>query len=736
MRYQITIPRDRSQLTSDDEAAVIVGWGWWSEQSSFEDQDGDGVKETLVKKSRYYKCWMTEAGVVGETGGTPTYGVSPSGFHSWGGTEVNPGVGSTPGQLKLRAIFDVPAEVAGDVAFTLSGTAVEGTHYTVETPSPVVFAAGDSGVDVYLQMTDLSPSKWFEERTIIVTLVNGTQTIAALDSEVLPGVREDALDFHVDLRATDTPPLVDWNTASTSEAAGGSHSVQVDLDTASGDDVTVYYTVTGAGAGDITIDAGKESGALTINDGVLNTQLTFTSDVGGAGKDVVFTIDHEASDRSEENQFLHTDDWRLEEDSRRFPGEPTNSVSGGGTFAAGAPDEVEREERGIIILVSPSDTAFGPDNDFLTANVTGPDGRYLQAVICSPWPATGSQFYIRESFEPGLFSMGAPSGLKPMRAYVHFSNYRAEMPSGDTWRDWPFYQISLRNRSKSINHRVVFRGARTATPDNGGTNFTDAYGNVVTPVNVGGWYWAFFWGNQLYTKWQSLTGDVPWLSQYGVVSETRGGVAYPRFWLNHYGTPVSGTATAGTTGTTLEDTGKTFVTTDLVEVGDTVIPSAEVSAVYSDGAGNTYNAAKVTAITETTVTVDNSLTGIIASGDAYDIRKTYNDDKPNPNDVVEKVNSDGMNPLLRTTYFANELQYDSAVTQVSSDIVEAFFGTGSTASQLARDGRGAIIFDPFMRRQDGQIKTPPTFWEKKGMWWRPRGLAVEGTTLVHTFSLT
>jgi hypothetical protein len=467
----------------------------------------------------------------------------------------------------------------------------------------------------------------------------------------------------------------------------------------------------------------------------VSTNLNFTSINAGT---VIFTLDHEQSDGSEENAFLDTDDWRFEEDSRRFPGDPSNTVGGGGFFLDTAPDEWQLEKRGVEVAMWASDPLKGPDNPSLNDQVVGPDGRTLQAVVSSPYVANGSNFYIRESFEPGhaQWGLGAPSGLKPLRAYNHAAMFRVDMGANDQWRDWPFFQISLRDRNKDVNHQAIFRGAKTATPDTGGTEFLDAAGNAVTPVGPFGpatapiRYWGFWKANELFDKWQALTGDAPWLSQYGVQSVTReDGTAYPQFWYNHYATPVSGTATSGTGGTALEDTGKTFVTTGIVTEGDTVLPSSAISAVYSDGGQPPRNATKVVAIAEDTLTLDKSIDGIIGDGEAYDVRKTYQ----NPNgDTVEKVGVDGMNPLFRTCYHApNDSTWDSSDT-----IIEAFFGGSSTVNQLMRDGRGAMIFDPVLRRQTAQIKAPGAFWEKKGKWWRPRGLAVEGATTAHTFTIT
>ena len=103
------------------------------------------------------------------------------------------------------------------------------------------------------------------DETIVITLSNPKN--ATLGSNVV---------HTVTITDDDSAPIIDFNlTSSSGDEASSSKSIIVDLSSASGQDVTVDYTVTGSATGSgtdftlangtLTISAGETSGTIAID---------------------------------------------------------------------------------------------------------------------------------------------------------------------------------------------------------------------------------------------------------------------------------------------------------------------------------------------------------------------------------------------------------------------------------------------------------------------------------------
>ena len=80
--------------------------------------------------------------------------------------------------------LDVPSTKSVSVAFTVTGTAVAGTDYTLDTPSPVTIASGDSSATI--DFTILNDAIHEGTKTLIVTVTSVTSTDATVKIGTVP----------------------------------------------------------------------------------------------------------------------------------------------------------------------------------------------------------------------------------------------------------------------------------------------------------------------------------------------------------------------------------------------------------------------------------------------------------------------------------------------------------------------------------------------------------------------
>ena len=168
---------------------------------------------------------------------------------------------------------DLSAASAKDITvdFAVTGTATGGgTDYTLANGTLTISAGNTSGTITIASIDDDSLDEANE--TVILTLSNPSNaTLGSDDTHTYTITDNDGL------------PTIDFNATSSNGAESvSSKALTVDLSAASGQDVTVNYTVTGTATGSgtdytlangtLTISAGDTSGTITIS-GIVDDTL-------------------------------------------------------------------------------------------------------------------------------------------------------------------------------------------------------------------------------------------------------------------------------------------------------------------------------------------------------------------------------------------------------------------------------------------------------------------------------
>ena len=160
---------------------------------------------------------------------------------------------------------EIPFAIDNDITvdYELTGTASgSGTDYTLDDGTLTISAGAKTGTIVISNIVDDSLDE--SDETIIITLSNPAN--ATLGTDIV---------HTVTIADNDSPPVIDFNlTSSSGDEDVASKEIIVDLSTASSQDVSVNYVVTGTASGSgtdyslangsITINAGETSGTITI----------------------------------------------------------------------------------------------------------------------------------------------------------------------------------------------------------------------------------------------------------------------------------------------------------------------------------------------------------------------------------------------------------------------------------------------------------------------------------------
>jgi hypothetical protein len=176
--------------------------------------------------------------------------------------------------VQLSAVSGLPVVVP----FTVTGTATNGTDYTIDA-SPLTIPAGSLTGWITLNVTE----DLLYERSETISVTLGTPTGATLGTSQA---------YTLTVIDNDNQPTVEFTTASQSAAEGdGTLTITVQLSAASGLPITVPFTVSGtAGGADytitgspLTIPAGQTSATITVqlvNDGLLEPNETIVVTLG------------------------------------------------------------------------------------------------------------------------------------------------------------------------------------------------------------------------------------------------------------------------------------------------------------------------------------------------------------------------------------------------------------------------------------------------------------------------
>jgi hypothetical protein len=395
---------------------------------------------------------------------------------------------------------------AAQLSFVLGGDAVRGEHYELspgsESPLQLVEGTIGTAIDVTLDPLGRVGTVWFREKLCRLTLTGGSNVSVEEPSE-----------FRLFIRSTAPVPRIEFQSgAATGNSSGNPHTLLIVQSEVSGETTVVHYNLSGsAQAGvDYAIVPGCESGVLSIPAGMASVALDFNiaPAADGSGKTIIVTLDHEAMDRSDENLWTHTHNWDLGTGDPFYASDPSDHTAWGGGLSSSAP-------AGTVGLDVIGQGALVPK--------TGPDGHVLQGLVQSQF-MEGGNWYVRKSQENQLFC-GGPVNFLPLVTFTRMSVHVETFLPPDDWRDSQFVKMNVRNRTKDINHSVVFRRGATAAEVQLDWQGDSSWGEPIqTPTG--------FWGLWRHRELQSSI----WNRDFGVRTETIDGQVLTRLWHSHFAT--------------------------------------------------------------------------------------------------------------------------------------------------------------------------------------------------------
>jgi len=219
-----------------------------------------------------------------------------------------------------------------DIAYEITGTAVEGTNYSIPTASesPVTIAAGLTELTITFNI--LNTGLYHLEKRMEIKMLSG-QTEATVNGDVD--------ELHAYIRTTTAPPLLEFNASTSSPSVGDLHQIQVDkVGSDHEDNVALYFKIdedsTDAVEGvDYTFI--PSPGALHGLYGIppLNTLRTLYVQIelsATVGRKLVLDLYHEREGELDKNLWTNTDTMEMDvsdgQDTGRFPTEPGDCAPG------------------------------------------------------------------------------------------------------------------------------------------------------------------------------------------------------------------------------------------------------------------------------------------------------------------------------------------------------------------------------------------------------------------------
>lgn len=278
------------------------------------------------------------------------------------------------------------------VPFTMTGTAINGTDYTI-TASPITIVAGLTTGTITITIT---PDALFElDETVIVTMgnpVNATQGATTVHTAIINN--------------DDNPPVVNFTSASQSSVAeSGTMTVTAQLSAVSGLDVTIPFTLTGTAkdgtdytmtASPLVIPAGQTTGSLTI---------TITSDALDEADETVIatmgTITYGTPGTTTVHTATITDDDPLP--SVAFTSASQASAAETGTLTVTAQLSVVSGRDVTVPFTLGGTAANGTDYTITASPITILEGQTSAAITI-----TITSDLIYETNETVLVTMGTP----------------------------------------------------------------------------------------------------------------------------------------------------------------------------------------------------------------------------------------------------------------------------------------------------------------------------------------
>jgi hypothetical protein len=477
---------------------------------------------------QYYNQHFSDAGV---------FLAPPSGWR----------IGDTSTTRQFKVLFGGPASVPGQFLVDTSlSTAEESTDYTITGGNLRTVDSGDP--DHTVEINILNTNKWFKERMIVMQL--STAVGMATDT------KKD--EYHVSIYPTLDPPSLEIAATgiTTSSQVTASIPVQIANSITSRDDITVrvraktssdnvQYVLTNGyiAPGETSTDLGQNSSSPTV-------QIVNDPD---PGEWIEVYLDHEPSDRSEENFWQQTTNWRLEAvdyavdplrkrskyGEQEFAGEETTKAPGGGQLATEYQDQVGWNLR------SQSSMGIVEEN-----RKYDPYGNEMDAIVQSAHvDGDSTDFYVRESFESEEYS-GTLGRKQVFLQRMLFSVYIDPFESRGVYKNSRFIQLNIRNRAPGdLEIGAVFMVGNIPSDISKDSRNNPNYqfwhnGSLQTgPVQIGDhWYGVWERDNRLHPDSKIGIEDENGYARIWVMAVTNGDD-----WLqtNNRSGNVTGTASSG-----------------------------------------------------------------------------------------------------------------------------------------------------------------------------------------------
>ncbi|MFH1253067.1 MAG: Calx-beta domain-containing protein [Candidatus Uhrbacteria bacterium] len=312
-------------------------------------------------------------------------------------------------QISALSSFDVT------VPFTISGTAIESTDYTI-TASPITILAGQNTAQAIITVTDDVPDEVNE--TIVLTIGDPTNATKGATTEQTAVILDN-----------DSPPTVSWTTDIQSAAEStGTITVTAQLSAVSGKNISIPYTLTGTAAGsgtDYSITASPIS--ITAGSTTANVTITITNDVLDEDNETVIVTLGDPTNASRGLTSVHT---ATIEDNDEMPVVSFTSASQSGSEAAGTLTLVAEisavSGRGVSIPFTVTGTATGSGEDYsvTTSPITMAAGQTTAEITIN---LTDDSY--DELDETVIITMGNPTNATNGAATVHTATIEDNDPT-------------------------------------------------------------------------------------------------------------------------------------------------------------------------------------------------------------------------------------------------------------------------------------------------------------------
>lgn len=302
----------------------------------------------------------------------------------------------TKGTISVIVILTEPQTDSVSVPFTLSGTAENGSDYTI-TSSPITIPAGEHTATIYITLNNDGIAEG--EETLVIELM--TPTNATLGSQIKHTV------------TINDPPQVSFSTPNNTESEDTSEVVViVKLSKGSTQDITVEFSTSGTAEWGSSKDYTTSSSPIIIPAGTLTTSL-------------IITVNDDSIDELEESAILTLEN-------------PTNAILGGNNV----------HTLTITDNDDPPNVSFYTDTQIVSEEIL----TFTTSVVLSN--ISGKDVTVPFSVELGTatsgdFSINTPSPLT-IPAGIMTAEIQIDITEGDGVEEDENFNISLKSPTNAV----------------------------------------------------------------------------------------------------------------------------------------------------------------------------------------------------------------------------------------------------------------------------------------------